>query len=493
VSSVISDLGGIAGNAAGEALAFGLGFALGRVLEPVAVDLSQTAWNEAPIRAVEPGDAAEIVAENVEATAWGESEAQKGGIDSDRFAAMVGAVLNAPGVPELMAMYRRGLIDDAALEHGFRKARLETSWDAPLTSLQNLLLDPSVIAVAIQRGIIADPGLLPVGPPTGGGTVPAFPVAQVDAITEAAGSGIDRERLAAMVGIVGLPPALGELLQLVNRDEIDTDDFYRGIAEGNTRNEWRDALLTLKRRILGPHEYAELALRGWIDDSARDAGAALSGMEPADTELLFNMLGRPLAVHQITTGLARGGTYGGVYEGVPEPFATGLRQSNVRPEWGNLAYANRYTIPSYFVLKAILTDGGMTADDFANYGKELGWPPELAEKAAAAFGGGTKAASDPHVTKAENQLWTRLHSSYIADEATDAGVTPGLEAAGVASDAVPAVLALWGQERALIRKQLTAAQIKKAIGQTGKDAAWATARLLDLGYNPDDAATFLAE
>jgi hypothetical protein len=73
VSSVIGDLGGIAANSAGEALAFGLGFALGRVLEPVGTELVQAAWQEAPVKVVAPGEAAEIVAENVEQTAWGES------------------------------------------------------------------------------------------------------------------------------------------------------------------------------------------------------------------------------------------------------------------------------------------------------------------------------------------------------------------------------------------------------------------------------------
>jgi hypothetical protein len=487
------NLGGIAVNAGGEALAFGLGFALGRALEPAGIELAQEAWTIAPIRAVDAGTAAEIVAEAVKDQGWGATEAAQHGTDSDRFTAMVDAVLNAPGVPELLTLYRRGEIGTTELEHGFRKARLETQWDGPLEALKDNLLDPSVVATAIQRGIIPDPGILPVGPPTGSGKVPAFPVAHIDAIKEAAGSGIDADRLAALVGIVGLPPAPGELLQLVNRGEIDVQDYYRGIAEGNTRNEWRDVLLTLKRRLLTPHEYEEGALRGIITNAEADAGAALSGMEAADAHFLFEIMGRPLAVHQITTGLERGGAFGGTYDDIPEPYRDAVRRSNIRPEYAKLAYANRYTIPSYFILRAILNDGGMTPSDFAQFGKDLGWPPDLAEKAAAALSGGGKAASDPHVTKAANQLWATLHKSYVNGEADAAATSAALDAIGVAPGAHAQVLALWDEEAKLARKPLTEAQIKKAVRDSQFTEAQGLERLQEIGMSAADAQVFLNE
>jgi hypothetical protein len=76
-------------------------------------------------------------------------------------------------------------------------------------------------------------------------------------------------------------------------------------------------------------------------------------------------------------------------------------------------------------------------------------------------GGAT--AGDSHTAKAQTQLWTTTHRSYVAEEIDDATATASLSAAGVAAAAVPAILALWKQERALIRKQLSPAQIKKAV------------------------------
>lgn len=453
----------------------------------------QSLWSNGPNKVLDPETAAAIVAENVDRLEWGEGEAAQGGINQQRFDELVQEVLNAPGFGELVRMLRRGTVTTDDFLHGLRKARLETRWDDPLTELQDDRLDPAVVATSIQRGTMRDPGYLPVGPPTEEGLVPPMPVSPLDPEREAAASGINPERLAALTRIVGLPPSPGELLQLVNRGEIGEVDFYRGIAEGNTRNEWGSFLLKLQRRLLTPHEYAELALRGWITESERDAGAALSGLEPADTQLLFDMLGRPIVVHQIVTGLARGGEFGGDYAGVPEPYQTALRQSNVRPEWGNLAYANRYTYPSAFVIRTLATTGELAPDEVTQTLLDIGWKPDLVEKVVTAWTGSGDVKSDPHVAKAETHLWNALHKAYVDDQADDAKAGAALTAIGAAQESHAAILSLWDAERAIVRSTLTPAQIKKAIGQPGKDQAWALARLGDLGYTAADAETFLSE
>jgi hypothetical protein len=129
----------------------------------------------------------------------------------------------------------------------------------------------------------------------------------------------------------------------------------------------------------------------------------------------------------------------------------------------------------------------------------LGWPLDVAQSAATLFGAGATATVDPHVTKAENQLWTTLHRSYVAEETDDATATTTLGTLGVAAAAIPQILALWEQERALIRKQLTPAQVKKAykglVTNPETGTAWtledALAALIARGYSMNDATTFL--
>ncbi|PYO45027.1 MAG: hypothetical protein DMD33_00870 [Gemmatimonadetes bacterium] len=302
-------IGGLLGRfterTASETLGFGVGVALAEALRPEATALGQEAWRAAPTKVVDAELAAAIVAEAVEMLPWGENEAAGEGIDGERFLAMVGEALNAPAVGELLRMRRRGTINPAAFAHGLRKAKLEERWDEALAELQNDRLDPAVIATAVQRGLLPNEGILPVGPPSAVCRVEPMPAVELDPFAEAAAAGINADRLKVLARIVGLPPAHGELAQLLNRGAILEADYFRGIAEGNTRNEWAEVLLALRRRILTPHEYVEGRLRGWIDDQAMHAGAALSGMEEADADLLAKITGRPISFRQVFIGLTR--------------------------------------------------------------------------------------------------------------------------------------------------------------------------------------------
>lgn len=491
--TIPGQLGELTLNTIGEAIAFAAGVALSPTLAPVAHAIEQEAWKVAPVRVVDPGTAAGIAAERVSELPWAAGQALQGGIGPDTFTKLYQEALNAPGFGELLQMFRRDSITEDQFVHGLNKLKLEDMWDAPLETLRDAYLSPDEIAVAIQRNQMTDPGYLPVDLDFTGSTVPPPAISDLDPVTEAKAAGTNSDRLGVKARLVGLPPGPGELMQLLNRGTINVPAFNLGISQGNTRNEWARFLMTLKRRLLTPHEYEEANLRGVLEPDAAHAGAALSGMEEADAQLLFDIMGRSLAVHQITTGLERGGTYGGTYTDIPEPYRDAVRRSSIRPEYAVLAYANRYTVPSYFILKAILADGGMTPAQFAQYGKDLGWPPDLADAAAKALSTGTAAKGDPNVTKAHTQLWNTLHTAYVDSRADDALATSTFDSLGVAAGAQPVVLDLWKQERNIHRSGLTPAQIKKTIGLPTWTAEERLTRLADLGYSTEDATTFLAE
>ena len=489
------------GRAASEGAGFAFGAASAPVLLPALEKLRQESWSLYPDRLPDALTLAEGVAQGQVDAATAQEWATKNGIGHEAFAALVNIANTGPGIAQGYRLWWRGLIDEAAFRTVARRASLEDVWTDALVKAKDVLLEPAEIAKAVHRGIMADDGLLVTAPPTAPGKVPAVPPSDLPTVAEAAGSGLTKERLRVLVGNAGLPPGIVQMLQLLNRGEITEDDFLRGVGESNLRNEWGPAILNLRRRLLTPHEYEEAALRGIITNAEADAGAALSGMESADAQLLFEIMGRPLVVHQIATGLARGGEYGGTYNDVPQPYRDAIRRSNIRPEYARLAYANRYTIPSYFILRAILQDGGMTEAQFADYGKQLGWPPDLAEKAAAAIGGTAAAKADPHVAKAQTQLWTTTHSSYVKELAGATEAKARFTTLGIPADAQTEILALWDAERSLIRSQLSAAQVKKAyveqVVNPATGAAWtqqdALAALLERGYSQNDATTLLEE
>ena len=487
------------GRAGSEAAGIALGATAVPALLPAAQYIVNEAWSLHPDR---PPDVYVIAAGVAQGQVDPDSAltwAHEQGISDGAFSALVDAANIGPALGQAYSAWRRGELSDGQMRTAIKRQGIEDVWVPALMTLKQEPLDPATIANAVHRGIMRDPSLIVREPPTTAGKVEQVPPSPLDPAEEAAWSGLDHERLRVEVGTAGLPPGLVQMLQLLNRGEVTTADVQRAVSQSNLRNEYMDVVLALRRQLLTPHEYEEAALRGILSQDEADAGAALSGMETEDARLLFQIMGRPLVVHQITTGLARGGKFGGTYNDVPEPYRDAIRRSNIRPEYARLAYANRYSYPSAFVLRGLAQSGELgDAAAVAQILEEIGWPPSLAAKVAPAWVGGTTGA-DPHVSKAQTQLWTRTHTSYLAGEIAEADARAALTVAGVPDAALDGVLAVWNHERELERKQLTPAQLKKAyakgVQNPATGATWtrddALAALIGRGYSPADASTYL--
>lgn len=487
-------LGRFFGKTVSEGAAFAAGVAVAPTLAPAVELVRQEAWQTAVShntglggRALDAGEVAGIVAEDVEREPWGVDEAAKTGINADRFAALLGEALNAPGLGTLFESWRRGDITDTDFRHGLRKAKLEPRWDKPLMALKSARLSPQEVALGIVRSVIKDPGLLVKTLDTSGSNVPQYEPLTVDPLAEAAAEGFDAERLRGLVGSIGLPMSAQQAASAYFRGIITEGAFNQAILEGDTRPEWASFILEQARHILTPHEYAELHLRGWIDEHEMREGAAKVGMTEQDADRVFLNLGRPLNVHQIATGLARGGTFGGGYETIPEPYQTAIRQSAIRPEWAALDYANRYTYPSAFVIRALVSGGDWTEAQGRDILEKVGWEPSLAaltaQKWASSSGSAAKEAtaadhlslfesgkqteaqtlaaleglgyprdeaqlkmdvvSSRRVVTEVGKATTDLRKAFLREEVTPDVVREVLAGLGIAAWAVDAMLAVW--------------------------------------------------
>lgn len=486
-------LEGLTEQVAAQSLGFGIGFALGASFTPISTKLEQAAWQGNTIKALDPKDAAAYVAERLAELGWGTSEAEFNGIDADRFLRLVQEAQSAPGFAELVTMLRRDTIQTADFQHGLGKHKLEDRWDVPLEDLQHERLDPAVIAAAIVRGLIKDPGILPVGPPAGEGKVPRFPVFDVDAVKEAAASGYDLARLSVLVGNYGRPMAPDQAARATFRAIVDRIDFDRAISEGDIRNEWADAIFESSRQILTAHDGVEDHLRGWSDVDAMYAQTARHGMSKEDTDILFRITGRPISFHQVFIGLRRGGTYDGPTTDIDPAFLKSLRESNIRPEWYNLAWAQRHVYPTAFVLRALTESGDLTAQQTETILLYEGWEPTLAHDTAAKWAATKSATGSTLSSKAKTSALTALHKSYVDDLSDETFARTLMTELGEPESEQTATIAIWNHERAIRRASLTAKQITNAIGTPGHDEAWATARLSELGYNADEISALLGK
>lgn len=463
---------GLLGSAASEAAAFAAGLAIGPALAPEIEFLRNEAWDAVRSKALDPATAAAAAAENFASYDAMQQQAAYGGMASALFQYLYDVTLTAPGTGELLTMLRRGTISGADFTHGLRKAKLEPRWDDALRQLQVVLLTPGELANARQQGFID----------------------QARQESEAALQGVTTDRADIQFQLSGLPPGVDVGQRAANRALIDRATFNQIVREGHTKTKYEDLLWEMRHPVLSAPEFATLHLKGWISEQAMNDGGALTGFTPEQMHQLYLARGRPATVHQIHIGYARGGSLAGAAD-EKDAIQTAVQQSDIRPEYGELLYAGRYTLPTPFVMRTLTQTKVWSEAKAATRLKQAGWIPQDADEAAAAWAGGstTGAAADPHVTKADNQLWTSVHSSYVKDRTDDAEATTALTLIGVASGAIPEVLARWQAEREIQRAGLSAAQIKKAYSEGTFPKDEATARLVELGWSAADAGVYLGE
>jgi hypothetical protein len=510
----------------GLAIGEGVGMAIGDVVEPQlrVLRYGQSAkFAHVPL----PGElAARLLAQSRPHPNVNLGDDAKGmGFDADRFAAMVEAARVYPSVPEALMLWRRRLASAAQVYgwttyQGFSDSitkQLVGNSTEPGTNESGRTglfwdrLDPAVVATAIQRSIIPDAGILPkfsypspYDPAKNGVlTVASFATPAIATLDEARDGGIDHDRLLAMTALVGLPLSLEQAASAHFRGLIDKPTFARAVAEGNTRVEWGPVALEQAREILTANQYAELQLRGFLTEKERRIQTQQHGMRQDDSDLLFDLLGRSVNVHQIVTGEARGGQYKAAgftlaqqEAGIPPAFRAALQRGNLRPEYYSLAYANRYTYPSFFAIRALLQGGVFTADQGYQILLEMGWKPTLARLVADHYGTGTGAvAVDPLVKSAHTRALTLLRNAYVARRVDDAFAIDRLNALGIAATVQTPLLDAWRIMQTIPGAGLTRAQVKKAFKSL--PAEWPRDRALteleDLGMEPAEAQTYLDE
>jgi hypothetical protein len=438
------------GSSVGEAAAFAAGLAIHPLLEPIVQAIKNETWSQYPDRPLDPETAAELVIENEIPEGVGANEAALTGMSATRFGELVKTIRTAPGVAEARTLIRRRdpatgapLITTAMLHHAYEKAKIEPQYWPALDAILDEPLPPAVAALAAVRGLISDEGFLPVSPPTEAGVIQPFPVYPISGLASAHAAGYSDDAYGVMVGINGRPMSLHEAASAYFRGIIERQDYERAVAEGDTRNEWRDAILEQAREILTAHDWVELHLRGYITAQQMYDGTALHGMSTDDTDRLFRVLGRPLTVHQITTGLARGGTFQPIPGELTDPYEASVHESNIKPSYYDLAIANRYGYPSLFQLNALVKANAITASVAADWANKDGLAPEVVAALTTFWEGEQAQAGGATGTKPKTFTYSQIHQAWRHSVFTDAQALSELESIGYPTARAQTLLATW--------------------------------------------------
>ena len=484
------------GSTPGIIVGVGVGAAASAAIEPALELPKQNAWKALPHKVLDAATMARLYAQGGVSLDVAQADGLRDGYDKDKINALAYLAQTVPGVAESLDLWRKFDNYDDLWTHSLVKQGLDARYLPYLNKLKQAeLLGLGDLAYAVVRGIVPDQGILPVAPPTTTDNIKGFPVVNLDVIAEAARLGFSEDLLKIMIGRSGLSMAPGMAAQGFFRGVLSANDYLLAIAQGDLRTEYGDAVREVSRQILTAGEYSEAELRGYSTTKQRLANTAKHGMSQEDSDLLHLIQGRPVAVHQVTTGLARGGTYPSLYTDVPEPYQAAIRESDIKEPWASIAYHNRYTLPSGFQIKAETQSGDITQAQSEQLLLEAGWDPKWASVFSSSWATPKAKSASSHVSKAQTQLWGTIHKAYLNHHATDTDARTALTAAGVPADQIDQVLALWQAERDLTRKELTAKQIIGAPStdpQYGTDAQKQLA-LQNLGYSPDDILVLLGE
>jgi hypothetical protein len=422
------------GGTPGLVIAAGVGAAASVALEPAFEVPKQEAWKRLPNRLLDPGTIARLVARggvvlgnpNGEDSGTGYGDVKRQGYSADRLDRLIWLAQELPGRGELDKLSNRGFIGPEMVAEALTRGGLPPDWHKPITDLFSDILTPGELAAAIHRGLVPNPDILLGEQPSGPRNVESYPVQPIDPVKEAAGSGYDKERLAVLVGLQGLPMGVIEAAHAYYRGIITHGDYIAAFNESNSRNEWAQSVLEYARQIPTARDFFENALRGYHDLPWAQEQAKRHGMSDADALVIYQNQGRPMNIHAITQALARGAKFNPEPGEIKDPYHASIVEGPVKPGYYELAESLKYTNPSVFAIRSLAQSGVWDEAKTAERLKWSGWLPSDADEVAKAWttpaAGATK--ENPWVAKAQQRFWTDAQNAYVKDGQTRAVIEP---------------------------------------------------------------------
>jgi hypothetical protein len=363
------------------------------------------------------------------------------------------------------------------------------------------------------------------------------------AAAEALLAGISRERFDILLAAAQAPPAPQELVVALRRGLIPehgegsaSTSFDQGIREGALGIKWVDVVKGLATELPSPVDALQALLEGQID---ADTGKALYekfGGDPAYFEMLFNTRGSaptPLEASEMANrGIIPWDGSG--------PDVTSYEQAFLEGPWRN-KWSGPYRQlaewrPTVREVVALVKNGSVDDATALKLFKQLGATDEMAaiqladahhEKVAperdltvstikALYQDGlidqTEAGTllgalnysaesvaflidvwDFQVLQAKvRSAVSKVHSLYVAHKIDAAAAGRTLDGLGVPATGKAQMLAVWTLERDANVQTLTAAEIVDAVFYSIIDIPTGIGRLIQLGWQPEDAAIRIA-
>lgn len=489
-------VGSIYRSAISTGVGFGIGAALAPALQPYTQSLTNATWSLHPAKPLSAADAAEATIRDLLSVPDGEIEAKKTGIGATRFGVLRGLAGEPPGPQQLLELWNRDVISSDRVDDGLKQSRMRPEWYAAFKKLARVLPSVSDLVRFAVREVFS---------PSQRDALDLdaeFPQAFAD---RAAQLGLTEEDARNYWAAHWELPSYTQGAQMLFRGDLTQAQFDGLLKALDYAPTWRDKLANIARVIPSTTDMIRFAVREVYNPTQR---AALDLDSDYPTELTGQLAKHGVseddahdwwAAHWRLPSPEQG--YQMLWRGeITDAQLNGLlKAQDYAPTWRPKLKAIAYHVPGRIDLRRMFAAHIIDYPELVTGYEHLGYTHQDAVRLADLAQALTSGTGASHVGKAQTQLWTTTHRSFIAGESDDPTATTALTAAGVPAGQVPDVLELWKAERELIRKQLTPAQIKKAYNKGevnhATEQVWtrdeAMAELIQRGYNTTDAENYL--
>lgn len=185
-----------------------------------------------------PEIAASMVIRGVISQAQGARVARDNGLTDTDFERLVRVTGNPPGTMDLLAAFRRGLIDRARLHRGIRQGDLRNEWIDVIERLRFAPMTAEQAIAAAVQGHLSEAS--------------ARRIAQLD--------GLLPEHFKPLLETAGNPPGVHEMLEMWNRGAMTRAQVIQGIRESRYKTKYIPQFLAMRHRVL-PQDTIRLLLR----------------------------------------------------------------------------------------------------------------------------------------------------------------------------------------------------------------------------------------
>jgi hypothetical protein len=356
------------------------------------------------------------------------------------------------------------------------------------------------------------------------------------AASEAAMSGVNRERFDVLVGLSGDAPAPQELAVALRRGLIDAATYQRGIRQGRLRDEWSDLIQRLAVQEPSPIAILQAYLEGQVDEgTARSLYAKLGGA-PDYFDILYNSQGSAPTPTEAAEMARRGVIpWGGRGAGVVS-FEQAFLEGPWRNKWQKPFRTLAEYLPPPRTVTAMYREGSLSRSEALDLLVKQGLTPDLA---AAYLQSGSDQKTAPTKDLAQSTVTTlyrdrlisrgdaqdmlvalkydateadfilqiedvrvaerflssavaRVHTLYVGHKISRSQATSVLAQLQLPAGNVTDLVAVWDYERAANVRGLQPSEVFAAFRYQIVDQPTAQQMLVELGYLPHDAWLYLS-